>query len=43
LAKSLGSLGLTGSVTNPADLQRLVDQTMQQYGPIPGIRPKATS
>ena len=37
LAKSLGSLGLTGSVTNPADLQRLVDQTMQQYGRIDAV------
>jgi NAD(P)-dependent dehydrogenase (short-subunit alcohol dehydrogenase family) len=37
LAKSLDSLGLTGSVTNPADLQRLVDQTMQQYGRIDAV------
>ena len=37
LAKSLGSLGLTGSVTTPADLQRLVDQTMQQYGRIDAV------
>ena len=37
LVKSLGSLGLTGSVTNPADLQRLVDQTMQQYGHIDAV------
>ncbi len=37
LAQSLGGLGLTGSVTNPADLQRLVDQTMQQYGRIDAV------
>jgi NAD(P)-dependent dehydrogenase (short-subunit alcohol dehydrogenase family) len=37
LASSLGGLGLTGSVTNPADLQRLVDQTMQQYGRIEAV------
>jgi NAD(P)-dependent dehydrogenase (short-subunit alcohol dehydrogenase family) len=37
LAKSLGGLGLTGSVTNPADLQRLVNQTMQQYGRIDAV------
>jgi NAD(P)-dependent dehydrogenase (short-subunit alcohol dehydrogenase family) len=37
LAKSLGSLGLTGSVTNPVDLQRLVDQTMEQYGRIDAV------
>ena len=37
LAKSLDSLGLTGSVTNPADLQRLVDQTMQRYGRIDAV------
>lgn len=37
LARSLGSLGLTGSVTNPADLQRLVDQTMQHYGRIDAV------
>ena len=37
LAKSLDSLGLTGSVTNPADLKMLVDQTMQQYGRIDAV------
>ena len=37
LAESLDSLGLTGSVTNPVDLQRLVDQTMQQYGRIDAV------
>lgn len=37
LAKSLGGLGLAGSVTNPADLQRLVDQTIQQYGRIDAV------
>ena len=37
LAKSLDSLGLTGSVTKPADLQRLVDQTMQRYGRIDAV------
>jgi NAD(P)-dependent dehydrogenase (short-subunit alcohol dehydrogenase family) len=37
LAQSLGGLGLAGSVTNPADLERLVDQTMQQYGRIDAV------
>ena len=37
LANSLDGLGLTGSVTSTADLQRLVDQTMQQYGRIDAV------
>lgn len=37
LAKSLNGLGLTGSVTQPDDLQALVDQTMARYGRIDAL------
>jgi len=37
LAQSLNGLGLTGSVTNPDDLQKLVDQTMARYGRIDAV------
>jgi NAD(P)-dependent dehydrogenase (short-subunit alcohol dehydrogenase family) len=36
LAKELGGIGITGSVTDPADLARLVDATMQEWGRIDG-------
>lgn len=32
LAAALGGVGLQGSVTEPADLHRLVQQTMERYG-----------
>jgi NAD(P)-dependent dehydrogenase (short-subunit alcohol dehydrogenase family) len=37
LARSLGSLGVDGSVTEPADLARLVEATMDGYGRIDGV------
>jgi NAD(P)-dependent dehydrogenase (short-subunit alcohol dehydrogenase family) len=37
LAKELGGVGITGSVTEAKDLQRLVDATMAQYGRIDGV------
>jgi len=37
LAASMGMVGLTGSVTEPADLQKLVDMTMQKYGRIDAV------
>lgn len=37
LARALNGLGLTGSVTNPEDLQELVDQTMARYGRIDAV------
>jgi NAD(P)-dependent dehydrogenase (short-subunit alcohol dehydrogenase family) len=37
LAKTLGGVGLTGSVTNPADLKQLVELTMERYGRIDGV------
>ena len=37
LAKELGGLGLTGSVTNNEDLQKLVDGTMARYGRIDAV------
>lgn len=37
LAKELGGLGMTGSVTNPDDLQKLVDETMGRYGRIDAV------
>lgn len=36
LAKALGGIGITGSVTDPADLARLVEATMQEWGRIDG-------
>jgi NAD(P)-dependent dehydrogenase (short-subunit alcohol dehydrogenase family) len=36
LAKELGGVGITGSVTSPDDLKRLVDATMAAYGRIDG-------
>ena len=37
LAEELGALGLTGSVTEPADLDRLVDATMERHGRIDAV------
>ncbi|HUN11090.1 MAG TPA: SDR family NAD(P)-dependent oxidoreductase, partial [Rhabdaerophilum sp.] len=36
LAKELGGVGVTGSVTEEADLKRLVDAAMTAYGRIDG-------
>ncbi|MDH3690999.1 MAG: SDR family oxidoreductase [Gammaproteobacteria bacterium] len=37
LAKSLGGLGLRGSVTDASDLERLVRQTLDKYGRIDAV------
>lgn len=37
LAEELGGLGLTGSVTEPADLRRLVDATLEAHGRIDAV------
>jgi NAD(P)-dependent dehydrogenase (short-subunit alcohol dehydrogenase family) len=37
LAKELGGTGLTGSVTEPTDLARLVDETMKVHGRIDAL------
>ena len=37
LGKELGGFGLRGSVTEPADLKRLVDDTMARYGRIDAV------
>ena len=37
LASELSVLGLTGSVTDPDDLKRLVDATMERYGRIDAV------
>ncbi len=37
LAKELGGLGLTGSVTERADLESLVGETLDRYGRIDGV------
>jgi NAD(P)-dependent dehydrogenase (short-subunit alcohol dehydrogenase family) len=37
LAKELGGLGLTGSVTEEADLESLVGGTLDSYGRIDGV------
>ncbi|MCZ6837091.1 MAG: SDR family oxidoreductase [Planctomycetota bacterium] len=37
LAKELGGAGIRGSVTNPDDLQALVDLAMNEYGRIDGV------
>jgi NAD(P)-dependent dehydrogenase (short-subunit alcohol dehydrogenase family) len=37
LAKQLGGLGLAGSVTEPADLQRLVDLTLETHGRVDAV------
>lgn len=37
LAKELGGIGLAGSVTEPADLEKLVNLTMERYGRIDAV------
>jgi NAD(P)-dependent dehydrogenase (short-subunit alcohol dehydrogenase family) len=37
LAKDLGGLGLTGSVTEETDLESLVGETLKRYGRIDGV------
>ena len=37
LAKALGAVGLTGSVTDPADLAALVDRAWERYGRIDAV------
>ena len=37
LAEELGGLGVQGSVTEPADLGRLVDRTLDRFGRIDGV------
>lgn len=37
LAQELGGIGMTGSVTEPADLKKLVDSTMETYGRIDAV------
>jgi NAD(P)-dependent dehydrogenase (short-subunit alcohol dehydrogenase family) len=37
LARELGGVGITGSVTEDADLKRLVDETMAHWGRIDGV------
>lgn len=37
LARELGGLGLTGSVTEDADLEALVGETLERYGRIDGV------
>jgi len=37
LADELGGIGMTGSVTNPNDLKKLVDSTMGKYGRVDAV------
>jgi NAD(P)-dependent dehydrogenase (short-subunit alcohol dehydrogenase family) len=37
LARELGGVGVTGSVTNPDDLKKLVDRTMETFGRIDAV------
>src|SRR3954451_15809575 len=37
LAKELGGVGITGSVTEATDLEALVSRTMEAYGRIDGV------
>ena len=37
MAKELGGLGLTGSVTQESDLEVLVSETLERYGRIDGV------
>ena len=37
LAEELGGIGMTGSVTEPDDLKRLVDVTMEKYGQVDAV------
>lgn len=37
LARELGGIGMTGSITQPADLSRLVESTLDKYGRIDAV------
>ncbi|MBT3313548.1 MAG: SDR family oxidoreductase [Anaerolineae bacterium] len=37
LAEELGGIGMTGSVTEPADLEKLVNATMEKYGRVDSV------
>lgn len=37
LAEELGGIGVTGSVTEPDDLKKLVDSTMEKYGRVDAV------
>ena len=37
LAGELGGIGMTGSVTSPGDLKKLVDTTMEKYGRVDAV------
>jgi len=37
LAQELGGIGMTGSVTEPADLEKLVNATMEKYGRVDAV------
>ncbi len=37
LAEKLDGIGMTGSVTNPADLEKLVHATLEKYGRIDAV------
>ena len=37
LANELGGIGMTGSVTDPDDLKKLVDSTMEKFGRIDAV------
>ncbi|MGD8822080.1 MAG: SDR family oxidoreductase [Anaerolineales bacterium] len=37
LAQELGGIGMTGSVTEPADLEKLVESTMEKYGRVDAV------
>ena len=37
LAEELGGIGMTGSVTEPADLEKLVNDTMEKYGRVDAV------
>jgi NAD(P)-dependent dehydrogenase (short-subunit alcohol dehydrogenase family) len=37
LADELGGIGMTGSVTDPDDLKKLVDMTMEKYGRVDAV------
>jgi NAD(P)-dependent dehydrogenase (short-subunit alcohol dehydrogenase family) len=43
LAEDLGGLGVTGSNRDPADLQRLLDGTLQRWGRIDAVVSGPTS
>ena len=37
LAQELGGIGMTGSVTEPSDLSKLVDSTLEQFGRVDAV------